>query len=227
MFVPAVGVLAAYVFSGASLDIEWKCLPWRWAPAALLLLPLAIHSVALPGVFLLEGKLPWVPNLALGPGYLAINALTGLIIVSFLAFFEEIGWRAFMLPRLAERLGMRRAAVASAIIWALWHVPYALSGISHVENVTPFALAIVQPVGTFGAGLFLAFLWFKTESILLVSLAHGAMNNWGQYAFKFMKTSSERDLVLLVLVAVAMLAVGAVALVQTRHNCRLKPTAAR
>ena len=54
MFVPAVGVLAAYVVSGASLDIEWKCLPWRWAPAALLLLPLAIHSVALPGVFLLE-----------------------------------------------------------------------------------------------------------------------------------------------------------------------------
>jgi membrane protease YdiL (CAAX protease family) len=150
-----------------------------------------------------------------------------LIIVSFLAFFEEIGWRAFMLPRLAERLGMRRAAVASAIIWALWHVPYALSGISHVENVTPFALAIVRPVGTFGAGLFLAFLWFKTESILLVSLAHGAMNNWGQYAFKFMKTRSERDLVLLVLMAVAMLAVGASALVQTRHNCRLKPTAAR
>jgi membrane protease YdiL (CAAX protease family) len=102
-----------------------------------------------------------------------------------------------------------------------------LSGISHVENVAPSALALVQPAGTFGAGLFLAFLWFKTESILLVSLAHGAINNWGQYAFKFMETSGERDLVLLVLVAVAMLAVGAGALVQIRHNCRLKPTAAR
>lgn len=208
MFVPALGVLAACVFSGASLDIEWKRLPWRWAPAALLLLPLAIHVVALPGIFILERKLPWAPGLAIGPGNLVIKALAGLIIVSFLAFFEEIGWRAFMLPRLAERLGMRRAAVASAIIWALWHVPYALSGISHAENVTPFALAIVEPIGTFGAGLFLAFLWFKTESILLVSLAHGALNNWGQYAFKFMKTSGERDLVLLAMVTMAMLAVG-------------------
>jgi membrane protease YdiL (CAAX protease family) len=186
-----------------------------------LLLPLAIHAVALPGIFMLEGKLPWVPGLAFSPGRLAINVLAGLIIVSFLAFFEEIGWRAFMLPRLAERLGMRRAAIASAIIWALWHVPYALSGISHVENVTPFALAIVEPVGTFGAGLFLAFLWFKTESILLVSLAHGAINNWGQYAFKFMKTSGERDLVLLMLVTVAMLVVGAGALTQT-VDTRLK-----
>jgi membrane protease YdiL (CAAX protease family) len=80
------------------------------------------------------------------------------------------------------------------------------------------ALALVQPAGTFGAGLFLAFLWFKTESILLVSLAHGALNNWGEYAFKFMKTSGERDFVLLMLVAAAMLAVGAGALARTRQD---------
>jgi membrane protease YdiL (CAAX protease family) len=45
-----------------------------------------------------------------------MNALAGLVIVSFFTFFEEIGWRAFMLPRLAERWGLRRAAVASAAI---------------------------------------------------------------------------------------------------------------
>jgi membrane protease YdiL (CAAX protease family) len=214
MLVPALGVLAARIAAGASLGIEWARLPWCWLPVALLLLPLAIHAVALPGVFLLEGRLPWVPGLAHGPGHLVINALSGLAIVSFLAFFEEIGWRAFMLPRLAERMGARRAAVGSALIWALWHVPFALSGILHVENVTPFALALVEPVGVFGAGLFLAFLWFKTESVLLVALAHGAFNNWGQYAFKFMKTSGERDFALLGLVVMATLAVGASALAQ-------------
>jgi len=214
MLVPALGVLAARAASGASPDIEWKRFPWHWLPAALLLLPWAIHAVALPGVFVLEGKLPWVPSLLPGWGHLAINAVAGLLFVSFLAFFEEIGWRAFMLPRLAERLGVRRAAVASALIWALWHVPFALSGILHVENVTPFALALVEPVGVFGAGLFLAFLWFKTESVLLVALAHGAFNNWGQYAFKFMKTSGEQDLALLALVVMATLAVGASALTQ-------------
>ena len=104
----------------------------------------------------------------------------------------------------------------SALIWALWHIPYALSGILHVENISPLELAVVHSLGTFGAGLLLAFLWFKTESLLLVSVAHGAFNNWGQYAFKFMKTSGEHDLLLLVLVAMAGLAVGAGALVRTR-----------
>jgi membrane protease YdiL (CAAX protease family) len=91
----------------------------------------------------------------------------------------------------------------------LWHIPFELSGVQHVENVTPFALGLIEPIGVFGAGLFLAFLWFKTESIALVSLAHGALNNWGQYAFKFMKTSGERDFILLALAAVALLAAGA------------------
>jgi CAAX protease family protein len=215
MFVPAVGVLAARIASGASLGMDGMRLPLRWLPAALLLLPLAIHAVALPGVFVLEGKLPWIPGITPGWGRIAVSALAGLIIMSFLAFFEEIGWRAFMLPRLADRLGARRAAVVTAAIWALWHVPYALSGILHVENVTPVALALVHPIGTFGAGLFLAFLWFKTGSLPLVSLAHGAFNNWGQYAFKFMKTSGKRDLTLLMLVAAAVLAVGAGALART------------
>jgi hypothetical protein len=30
-------------------------------------------------------------------------------------------------------------------------------------------------------------LWLRTESIWLVALAHGAQNNWGQYAFKYMR----------------------------------------
>jgi membrane protease YdiL (CAAX protease family) len=238
MFVPALGVLAARITSGTSLGIGGSGLPLRWLAVALLALPLAIHAIALPGVVLLEGRIPWAAWLTPGPdglfhtppeqgwgtltsaalaGRIAINAVAGLLFVSFLAFFEEIGWRAFLLPRLAGRLGVRRAAVASALIWALWHVPYALSGILHVDNVSPAALTLVHPLGTFGAGLFLAFLWFKTESLLLVSLAHGAFNNWGQYAFKFMKTSGERDLTLLVLVAVAVLAVGVGALARTRQ----------
>jgi hypothetical protein len=52
MFVPTLGVLAARITSGASLDIEWNRLPWRWLAVALLLLPVAIHAVALPGGFL-------------------------------------------------------------------------------------------------------------------------------------------------------------------------------
>jgi membrane protease YdiL (CAAX protease family) len=32
------------------------------------------------------------------------------------------------------------------------------------------------------AGLIIGWLWLRTESIWLAAIAHGAMNNWGQYA---------------------------------------------
>lgn len=233
MVAPALGVLAASRTSSIHLGIEWNRLPWRWLPTAVLTLPLAIHAVALPGILLLEGRLPWVSWLtpasdglyhvsenwgwgALTPSALvariAWNALLGLLVVSVLAFFEELGWRAFMLPRLVSRIGARRGAAASALICALWHIPFAISGLQHVENLSPLALALVSPVGQFGAALFLAFLWLKTGSIALVSLSHGALNNWGQYAFKFIHTAGPRDLELFALVNLTLLAVGIVAL---------------
>jgi len=205
MFVPALAVLAVRKGTGAPLGIDGMSLPLRWLPAALFILPLVIHAICLPGVFFLEGKLPWV---TVSWSRIVVNAVVGLLAVSFLAFFEEIGWRAFLLPRLADRFGMRRAAVLGAAIWALWHIPYSLSGILHVANVSRLGLAVGQPLGTFGAGLFLAFLWFRTGSLPLVALAHGAFNHWGQFAFKYMKTSGQHDRTLLLLVTIAVLAVG-------------------
>src|SRR5690348_4430741 len=60
MFVPALAVLAVRVTTGVPLGIDGMYLPLRWLPAALFILPLAIHAICLPGVFFLEGKLPWV-----------------------------------------------------------------------------------------------------------------------------------------------------------------------
>ncbi|HEX5108994.1 MAG TPA: CPBP family intramembrane glutamic endopeptidase [Vicinamibacterales bacterium] len=120
-------------------------------------------------------------------GRIAVNAVVGLVIVSFLALFEEVGWRAWLLPQLARRIGARRAVVATAVIWALWHVPFGLSGIQHVDGVSPVRLALSLPIGVAISGLVLGWLWLRTESIWLVSIAHGAFNNWGQYALKYMK----------------------------------------
>ena len=44
-----------------------------------------------------------------------------------------------------------------------------------------------MPVGHFGLGLFLGWLYQRTSSIWLAAIAHGAANNWGQFAFKFME----------------------------------------
>jgi membrane protease YdiL (CAAX protease family) len=134
-------------------------------------------------------------------GHIGLNAVIGLAIVSFLAFFEEIGWRAWLLPRLMERMGARYAVVVTGVIWALWHVPFELSGILHIDGVSPMKLALTMPFGTLAAGIIMGWLWLRTESIWLVSIAHGALNNWGQYAFKYTKESVTHDTDLAILSA--------------------------
>jgi hypothetical protein len=50
----------------------------------------------------------------------------------------------------------------------------------------------------------------RTERSWLCAIAHGALNNWGQYAFKYMKESGAPDTELAVLSAgsLALLAAG-------------------
>ena len=71
-------------------------------------------------------------------------------------------------------------------------MPIELAGIQHVDGVSRLRLAITFPFGIIIVGLIIGWLWLRTESIWLVAIAHGSLNNSGQYAFKYMKTRSHR-----------------------------------
>lgn len=88
---------------------------------------------------------------------------------------EEIGWRGYALPHLAERFGLARASVLLGIIWACWHLPlffffpkadtYGQSFPGYVLQVTALSVAI-------------AWLYGHTHgSLLLAMLMHAAVNN--------------------------------------------------
>jgi membrane protease YdiL (CAAX protease family) len=231
MVAPSVAVLIAGLPMNEAPRLRWDRFPVNYLPVALFLIPGVLHAVMLPSVVTVEGGLHWQDWLrpqadglyhtpasrgwgALTIGglaeHIALNAAVGLIAVSFLALFEEIGWRAWLLPRLRDRMGARRAVVITAVVWALWHVPFQLSGIQHIDGVSPGRLAMTVSPGIMATGLILGWLWLRTESIWLVAVAHGALNNWGQYAFKYMKEFSApgTDLVLLNAGYLTLLAVG-------------------
>jgi len=214
MFFPAMAVLGVrLIFREKIPTMGWSRFPLKYLPF-LLLMPVVMHAVMLPLTVAVEGRLPWqdwltpqADGLYHTPasrgwgavaiqglvGRIAINAAVGLTVVSTLAFFEEVGWRTWLLPRLADRMGGRRAVVVTSLIWAFWHLPFAFSGIHHLEGVPAAWTAIIMAIGITGAGMIIGWLWLGTESIWIVSLTHGALNNWGQYAFKFMQTSVEHD----------------------------------
>jgi membrane protease YdiL (CAAX protease family) len=210
MFVPAASVLMVSAAIHEGPRISWNRFPVKYLPVALFLIPAVLHAVMLPVMVALEGPIQWQDWLTPGVdgryhtpasrgwgtltisglvGHIALNAVVGLIANSIMAFFEEVGWRAWLLPRLWERLGARRAVIATAMIWGFWHVPYELSGIQHIEGVSPLRLAMTFPFGIMIAGLIIGWLWLRTQSVWLVAIAHGALNNWGQYALKYMKDS--------------------------------------
>jgi membrane protease YdiL (CAAX protease family) len=240
MFLPAVSVLIVNSAMNEAPRVRWDHFPLTYLPVALFLIPGILHAVMLP-LFARAGPIAWQDWLtpqadglyhtpaSRGWGTLtiyglaeriALNAVVGLAVVSFLAFFEEIGWRAWLLPRLADRMGARRAVVATAVIWGLWHVPFQLSGIQHIDGVSAVRLALSGPLGIMITGLIIGWLWLRTESIWVVSIAHGALNNWGQYALKYMKDATgpnvaeqvARDLQVLGAGFLALLVVGIVLL---------------
>lgn len=210
MFIPALAVLIMRVFFRDKVkNAGWRKLPLKWIFPALLFIPFAIHLVGLPLVAILNDMtIPWQDWLApdetglfhapeeLGWGEMtsrqliyrfSINALVGLVIVSILAFFEEIGWRVWLLPRLIYHFSVKKGVLISAVIWAVWHIPFVFGGMNVIPGISLGAMLLLYPIGLIGAGIVIGWLWIKSRSIWIVCLAHGALNNWGQYAFKYMK----------------------------------------
>ena len=87
---------------------------------------------------------------------------------------EEVGWRGYALPRLAERLGLGGASVLLGVIWAVWHLPlFYLHGVDTYGQ--SFAAYLLQVIAF---SVTIAWLYWRTEgSLLLTMLMHAAINN--------------------------------------------------
>lgn len=90
-----------------------------------------------------------------------------LIAALVISYAEEVGWRAFALPRLTARYGSFVASCILGVLWAVWHVPMFLAvGI-------PLSLAPVMLLYFVGASLFITYVYFGSGGSLLVAvLAH-------------------------------------------------------
>ena len=87
---------------------------------------------------------------------------------------EEIGWRGYALPRLADRYGLAASSVVLGAIWALWHLPqfFIAGGDTYQQSFVVWAPQVVA------ISIAMAWLYAKTGgSLLLVMLMHAAINN--------------------------------------------------
>ena len=87
---------------------------------------------------------------------------------------EEIGWRGFLLQRLAERMGFAWASLLVGLIWAAWHLPmFFIRGGDMVGLSFPVYALMVTALS-----VALAWLYSRTSgSLLLTMIMHAAINN--------------------------------------------------
>jgi len=113
------------------------------------------------------------PTFGSEPLYIMVAATIGSVLV-FGQAGEEVGWRGYALPRLANRFGLAGASVVLGIIWAFWHLPlFFITGTD--TSGQSFPLYLLQVVAISVA---IAWLYANTNgSLLLTMLMHSAVNN--------------------------------------------------
>ncbi len=86
---------------------------------------------------------------------------------------EEIGWRGFALPRMAERIGLGPASIVLGVLWAGWHLPFFfVHGVD--KSGQSFSLYVLELTAL---SALLAFMYVRTGgSLLLTMLMHSAFN---------------------------------------------------
>jgi membrane protease YdiL (CAAX protease family) len=120
-----------------------------------------LHRIAL-GAWPPFGSTPWYVMIA--AVLLSTPAQAG----------EEIGWRGYALPRLAERFGLGRASLVLGVIWGLWHLPFFyIAGVDKTGQSLPVYVA-----GTTALSVAIAWLYWRANgSLLMTMLMHSAVNN--------------------------------------------------
>jgi len=181
-FIPVVAAVAARWLTGQRV----RGAAWGWrrpaasAVASAWLAPLAYAGAA--------GALVWVLGLGsfvpselapsgLGALGLAIAAVTaGAVPFAALALGEELAWRGTFAARMSQLTTPFRAALATGVLWSLFHWPMMLLVPGAVEGA-PTAWAVACFTVAITASSFpLHRLWMRTGSVWPAVVFHAAHN---------------------------------------------------
>lgn len=99
-------------------------------------------------------------------------------IVSFAAFGEEGGWRGYMMPKLMNLMGTKKAVLIGGIIWGLWHAPLTCVGHNYGTDYPgfPYVGILLMCIFCTSLGIALTYVTVKSGSVWPAAIMH-AVNN--------------------------------------------------
>jgi uncharacterized protein len=156
LFITAVIVILAMVLGVSQPDFSLQRFLRSYAPSAQMP-PLPDRAFLLPIPVTLLQALP----------------------VALLNWGEEFGWRGYLQLRLFPTNPLR-AAIATGLIWGIWHYPLILIGYQRYDRPYLGLLVFpIFPIFTILLSIIFGWLRLKTGSIWSACLAHGATNAIG------------------------------------------------
>lgn len=131
---------------------------------------------------------PWLILLSMTLSIMLISSLTNMVV----SMGEEFGWRAYLLPKLADRFagvgrervstdetvyadGARKAALVTGLIHGVWHWPLLLMTARLVPGTT-LITPLVYLVFTCSLSILLSWATLRSGSVWPASLGHGVAN---------------------------------------------------
>lgn len=159
----------------------FKHMGWNWGKPQHYLAVLALALFIFGAPVLLETLL----GLHALPENVSAGAILGSFLTSFVltlipGFGEEFGWRAYLLPRLAQRSSLRKALLIHAFIWWAWHIPALVKIGSQIEgaDTNPWlSVAVTLLISLLPAmmnAILFAYVWMASQSLAVASVYHSA-----------------------------------------------------
>ena len=159
--------------------MEWR-VSVRWYAVALLFPPL-LWGLAF-GIDRLAGQTYELGAALLVSTFSAATAFMVPVAIVFTlpnALGEELGWRAFALPRLQGKYGPLWASIILGLFWGFWHIP---AWTAWAESELSVVSLLVMIINTVPAAILFTWLFNRTQgSLLLVCLYHASITNTGYF----------------------------------------------
>jgi len=116
-------------------------------------------------------------------GNLQVRTAVGSSLLYFLLqlllgpFWEELGWRGFLLPVLLQRQRPMRASLILGLIWGIWHLPLRW-GETHVSVLAFLGFFLIFCTMTMGLSVIISWIFLRTNGALLPVIVLHASHNF-------------------------------------------------
>ena len=189
----AVAVVTVVARRGTTGRTTWAGLGFRRPTVRSVLIAVGLSVGVSSFSFLIAAALGVVRLPSLGLDELGKIIAQGLIMTAaFTLIFlcEEVGWRGYLLPRLATMMGGRWAAVAVGAIHAAFHLPLLLLTTTYQSAGNRLIVVPTVMITITAAGVVYAWSRWSSGSIWPVAAMHAAFNqSMGRWSAAVIATS--------------------------------------